>query len=214
MKERTVTDDQTAIPTDEEQELFPKTQRELANEFLEHFQADVEAAEKSVYNARVKLRSAIILRDDAEENLRRAIAQEHGVVNSTAEEEPEPGYAIDAPAEEIEDAEIVEYEPDPEPSDEVESVEEEPVFIADDERAVWVTWPEAEEAIRLMVGEKTRFGELVANYLNANPEVDFLARYVISDAEGTTYDPKSEIPITAYGMEFFIEPELAVKKEA
>ena len=36
-------------------ELFPKTKTEIAEVFLEHFQADVESAEKSLGNARAKL---------------------------------------------------------------------------------------------------------------------------------------------------------------
>jgi hypothetical protein len=48
-----------------------KTRLQIAEEFVEHFQADVESAEKSVVNARIKLAAAIILRDDAEENLRK-----------------------------------------------------------------------------------------------------------------------------------------------
>lgn len=55
----------------EQTEAFPKTKLDLAEEFLEHFQSDVESAEKSLLNARVKLGAAQILRDDAEENLRR-----------------------------------------------------------------------------------------------------------------------------------------------
>jgi hypothetical protein len=54
-----------------QEQMFPKTQLEIADEFLVHFQADVEAAEKSHVNARAKLAAACILRDDAEENLRR-----------------------------------------------------------------------------------------------------------------------------------------------
>lgn len=55
----------------EQTQAFPKTKIELAEEFLEHFQSDVESAEKSLLNARVKLGAAQLLRDDAEENLRR-----------------------------------------------------------------------------------------------------------------------------------------------
>lgn len=54
-----------------------KTRRQLAEEFLEHFQADVEKAETAVYNARRKHREAVEIRDDAEENLRRAISEEN-----------------------------------------------------------------------------------------------------------------------------------------
>lgn len=55
----------------EQTQIFPKTPLEIADEFLEHFQGDVESAEKSLINARIKLTAARILRDDAEENLRR-----------------------------------------------------------------------------------------------------------------------------------------------
>lgn len=53
-----------------------KTRRQLAEEMLEHFQGDVEKAQTAVGNARSKLSAAIVLRDDAEENLRQAIRAE------------------------------------------------------------------------------------------------------------------------------------------
>jgi hypothetical protein len=222
--------DQTTVPMDEEQALFPKSPKEIADHFLSHFQDDVEKAEKSLVTARKNLREAITLRDEAELNLMRAIENEkrEKTTESTAEE-VEEGYLIEGPPAqiegEVEEGEIVEEDADiqtgeillskipgdPEPEVEVEAPE--PVLcIPDDERFVWVSWPNAEDSIRLMVGEKTRWGELVANYLNANPEEDFLARYVISDADGTTYDPKVEIPVAAYGREFFLETEMALKK--
>lgn len=36
----------------------PKTRRELAEEFVEHFQADVESAQKSLGNAQARLTAA------------------------------------------------------------------------------------------------------------------------------------------------------------
>lgn len=50
-------------------EAFPMTKVECAELFLKHFQADVESAEKSLINARVKLRAAIELRNAAETHL-------------------------------------------------------------------------------------------------------------------------------------------------
>jgi len=193
--------DQTTIPTEDSQdEMFPKTPREIADEFLEHFQADVEAAEKSVYNARKKLREAQVLRDHAELNLKRAIEAEHGVVESDAEEDYEDAEVmeIEAPPAQLE-------EPDPEPEVEDET--------SDVEAQVWVAWPDTDESHLLPVGPLTRYGELIANYFNLNPDVDFTSRYVISDAEGTTYDAGDTIPPSAYGREFFIEPLIAVSKE-
>jgi hypothetical protein len=76
-----------------------KTRRQLAEEFLEHFQADVEKAETAVFNARRKLREAQVLRDDAEENLRRAIqAENEGADDAEPAEQAEPDGAGDAPA--------------------------------------------------------------------------------------------------------------------
>ena len=64
-----------------------KTRRQLAEEFLEHFQADVEKAETALFNARRKLREAQEIRDDAEENLRRAIREENSEEEATADDE-------------------------------------------------------------------------------------------------------------------------------
>jgi len=194
--------DQTTIPTEDSQdEMFPKTPREIADEFLEHFQADVEAAEKSVYNARKKLREAQVLRDHAELNLKRAIEAEHGVVESDAEEDYEDAEVmeIEAPPAQIEEGAVVEDEPN----------DAEPAPGA----MVWVAWPGAEESISLEVGPLTRYGEIVANYLNANPDVDFLAKYTICTADGTTYDGKDIIAPESYGQEFFIEKTLALTKD-
>lgn len=52
-----------------QEELFPKTPVEVAEVFLEHFQADVDSAQKSLVNAKVKLKEAQTLRDMAEGNL-------------------------------------------------------------------------------------------------------------------------------------------------
>lgn len=52
-----------------QEELFPKTPVEVAEVFLEHFQADVDSAEKSLVNAKGRLKEARILRDMAEGNL-------------------------------------------------------------------------------------------------------------------------------------------------
>lgn len=64
-----------------------KTSRQLAEEFLEHFQADVEKAETALGNARRKLREAQDLRDDAEENLRREIRRENDAAGIAAAED-------------------------------------------------------------------------------------------------------------------------------
>ena len=230
--------DQTAIPTVDPDALFPKSPKEIADEFLKHFQDDVEKAERSLGTARKNLREAITLRDDAELNLARAIENEKRdkTTESTAEEEVEDGYAIAAPPKqiegEVEDGEIVEDEEEEEPpavtEDEVyeglhgvmpdnsdpEVEDETPVDEAPAADAqVWVAWPDAEASLDLKVGPATRWGELVANYLNANPEVDFLARYVVTDAEGNTYDQKATIGPESYGSEFFLEAEVALKSK-
>jgi len=210
--------EQTEIQADQE-EMFPKTPREIADEFLEHFQADVEAAEKSLYNARKKLREAMTLRDHAELNLKRAIDAELGTAQAEAVEE---GYMIDAPAEEVEDAEVVDEE------EEQRLVEEEAnrawekakvdaaVEQAEDmitqpapAAMVWVQWPghQEDEFISLVVGPLTRFGELVANYLNANPDADILARYVITGSDGVVWNPKAVIGSENYGFEFTISKQ-------
>lgn len=100
------TGDQVTIAEQTEQttqaEMFPqppKTRLQIAEEFVEHFQGDVESAEKSLVNARIKLKAARELRDDAEENLRKeriaagvATAEEILVdMKRTAEQE---GYGI------------------------------------------------------------------------------------------------------------------------
>jgi hypothetical protein len=66
----------------EQPQMFPdppKTQLMIAEEFLGHFQADVESAEKSLANAQSRLCAAIVLRNDAEENLRRERMADAGV---------------------------------------------------------------------------------------------------------------------------------------
>lgn len=97
----------------------PKTRRELAEEFLEHFQADVEKAETALGNARRKLREAIVLRDDAEENLRRAIMDVDDAVEGEGEEEPDDStMQLPAPVAALEsggDAEDAEWSEDVDP---------------------------------------------------------------------------------------------------
>lgn len=194
---------QTEIQTEQE-EMFPKTPREIADEFLEHFQADVEAAEKAVFNARRKLREANTLRDHAELNLKRAIDAEMNAQQDAAVEE---GYMIEAPAEEVEDAEVVEEDGTVHDGDEYDEDDHGNIIGVDPAPGamVWVAWPGVEESVSLVVGPQTRFGEIVANYLNANPNVDFLAKYVISDANGGIWDPKATIKPEHYGSEFFID---------
>jgi hypothetical protein len=82
----------------------PKTRRQLAEEFLEHFQADVEKAETALGNARRKLREAIVLRDDAEENLRRALREPDDAADGG--ETSESTMQLTAPAEDAEGDEI------------------------------------------------------------------------------------------------------------
>src|SRR5690606_75041 len=100
-----------------------KTRRELAEEFLEHFQADVEKAQTALGNARRKLREAIVLRDDAEENLRRAIMGTDDAVDGACEEEPDDcTMQLPAPTAQLEAGEEAE---DGEWSEEVDPFTEE-----------------------------------------------------------------------------------------
>ena len=83
----------------EQTQAFPKTKLEFAEEFLEHFQTDVEKADQSVVNARAKLAAAQLLRDDAEENLRRervsvGVATPEEILQDMKRTAREGGYGV------------------------------------------------------------------------------------------------------------------------
>jgi hypothetical protein len=174
----------------EQTQAFPKTPLEIADEFLEHFQGDVESAEKSLINARIRLTAARILRDDAEENLRREriaagvatveelasdmkrSAEEAGIGLSFAINGEEPIVVTEAPAvDQItgEAASIREAEPEP--------LSPEASALADAmglsrPQADWADWvevlyPGSDKPVVTEIGEKTRYGELVADYFTA-----------------------------------------------
>jgi hypothetical protein len=90
--------------------MFPKSKIDFAQEFAEHFQADVEAAEKALLRAQDRLTEATRLRDDAEENLRRAINAADDEADSEATDDDDSTMQI-GPGPQIEDAEYEDVDP-------------------------------------------------------------------------------------------------------
>ena len=74
-------------------EMFPKSKIDFAQEFAEHFQADVEAAEKALLRAQDRLTEATRLRDDAEENLRRELDMAQGGTETAVSRDSVPSEA-------------------------------------------------------------------------------------------------------------------------
>jgi len=82
--------------------------------------------------------------------------------------------------------------------------------LAPTNEAVWVLWPDADDSIELPVGDRTRFGELVANYLNANPQISPTAAYeIIGTTDGELRDPRMVIPTEDWGGEFLLKLAVA-----
>ena len=188
----------TQMQTDafEQTEAFPpplKTRRELAEEFLEHFQADVEAAEKSLVNARVKLHNAIVLRDDAEENLRRAI----NAADDEATDEAGDSTMQIGPAPQAEDAEYVEVDPI---TGEVAPTCDTPPCVV----AVFDPGP-AEEPVATVVGDRTTYGELAADYITASGFTgDVLELAVVNEEDGMPRRRRDVIDPRDYGERFLV----------
>ena len=192
----------TQMQTDafEQTEAFPpplKTRRELAEEFLEHFQADVEAAEKSLVNARVKLRNAIVLRDDAEENLRRAINAADDEVEGEATDDDGDSTMQIGPAPQAEDAEYVEV--DPITGEAAPTCDTPPCVVA-----VFDPGP-AEEPVATVVGDRTTYGELAADYITASGFTgDVLELAVVNEEDGMPRRRRDVIDPRDYGERFLV----------
>ena len=156
----------------------PKTRRELAEEFVEHFQADVESAQKSLGNAQARLTAAERLRDDAEENLRRAIAAESGDPRETALE------ALDEMRTAAEEAGI---------GLSIEFSGHEPVTIAEkpaEDPVVLAVYPDTGEAVETAVGPRTTYRELVADFITATGWEGELGELAVMAADGTGDKPR------------------------
>jgi hypothetical protein len=159
-----------------------KTQRQLAEEFLEHFQGDVEKAQTAVGNARAKLSAAIILRDDAEENLRRAIRDEKAAAGDEAADE----------------AEVVQDDP---------SVDAERAADSGPRPTVFVRYPDADDDVETELGQYTTYGELIADYLTAaGLDADTSAFFVLDAEDGDICPSTAQIAPGAYGRRYAVLP--------
>lgn len=165
-----------------------KTRRQLADEFLEHFQSDVEKAETAVFNARRKLREAQVLRDDAEENLRRAIEAEKEEAGADEGDDETAAVEVDPITGEV-------------ASDVVEKTEP----AADAPPLINVFWPDSSFPQETEVGQYTTYGELIADYLTASELDDDPAGYiVVGMASNHECSPKARILEGAYGHLFAV----------
>jgi hypothetical protein len=159
----------------EQGEMFPKTKVDFATEFLEHFQADVESAEKSLVNAKAKLAAARLLRDDAEENLRRervaaGIATAEEIALDMKRSAEEGGYGLSFSVnggEEVVLAEPPAVDPN---TGEVEGATVVAVYPGD---GVHDT----------PVGPRTQYAELIADYLAAGGTGELEDYRVVAERE-------------------------------
>jgi len=289
--EKTIAGDQQAMGGDGFQ-IPEKTDGEIAAELVEHTQADVESAGKSLINAKKKYKDACALRDHAEQ-LHSSLL---GPPKERKPSKPVPmdeDRGIEAPRAELEAGEVIDegadvpvevdavtgevvmaseveepeyalpthfadgtpidgttagivadtdeyvdiFIPDPAPEEKVAagpadkprceechssvghligcSKLDAPAVptgaqLAPTNEAVWVLWPDADDSIELPVGDRTRFGELVANYLNANPQISPTAAYeIIGTTDGELRDPRMVIPTEDWGGEFLLKLAVA-----
>ena len=216
----------------EQTQAFPKTKLEFAEEFLEHFQTDVEKADQSVVNARAKLAAAQLLRDDAEENLRRervsvGVATPEEILQDMKRTAREGGYGVSVQLNGEEPVVIAEA---PAAVDPITGEVATPIAVADGEwnertcqqcggegrlpdrtggghhrckscngtgsisvltpatPVVVVLYPGDDEPHVTEVGDRTRYAELVADYLTAagiDAAVDADEWQVLAEAELT-----------------------------
>lgn len=220
-------------------EAFPKTARELAEEFLQHFQDDVEKAEKALVSAESRLCAARLLRDDAEENLRRVIAGDGnpylraaadlGLVDPETGEvrDPEDGMT-DAEADAALTAAVFADVADPDACPDCHGEGRLPDKTGGGHHTcnachgsgfadhfVVVSYPNPDEGdlpARTEVGQFTRYGELVADYSAAAGIPVTMGEYeVVGEEDGRARDLGAVIEREDYGKRLLVR---ALAKEA
>ena len=76
---------------------------------------------------------------------------------------------------------------------------------ADVTPAVYVLWPGETETVRTEVGEKTRFSELIFDYLAQNDPQGDEGDYRVLDPSGLALDGSILIPTASYGCTYTVE---------
>ena len=209
----------------EQVEMFPMTRVEAAELFLEHFQEDVEKAEKSVANAINKHQEAILLRDIAEVEL--AKAKLEGIPVAVVDAVNAGAMGANATAEMTSRGAVVTVNTDVDPitgevvgkaEREDEDGETSAPFgetSADDSGTipgepetphVFVVWPDG-QPFSAPIGEHTTYGELVADYL-ADSLIDLEPEdFNVVSAGGMSMPLNLAIVSASYGGRYYIQPK-------
>lgn len=173
-------------------EMFPKSKIDFAQEFAEHFQADVEAAEKALLRAQDRLTEATRLRDDAEENLRRELDMAQGGTETAISRDSVPSEAQEPHG--------AGSGPDAAAGVDPITGEVEPVVPS-----VFVHYPDADDDVETEVGQYTTYGELIADYLTASGIDAEPGAYMVLDAEdGDLCPTTAQIAPEAYGRRYAV----------
>jgi len=193
--------------------LFPMSQLEIAQAFLNHFEEEVEKRTKSVMSANDKLFEAQQLRAMAEADVRRAQQPEYGAVD------PVTGEL--APQTISTDVERTCHKcggegrlPDKTGGGHHRCGEchgtgslTETVTVP----IVLVAWPDNPDMQTTTVGPLTRYGELAADFLTSLPDDDprredsFLDYRIVDVDAGSERDPRAVIVASDYGLCFSVE---------
>lgn len=166
-------------------EMFEKSEIDDAQLVLAKLQGDWEKADKAVAAA-----------EDKRDYIRFLVGkQEHVIerlkVNTTITfNAPAEAMAVDGETGEVVDDEPEETEPEP---------------------FVYAFRPGSGKPVGTPVGERTRFGELVADYISETGGDQDLAEYRVTGDDGIPRPLNSIISPDDYGLEFFIEPALATE---
>lgn len=93
------------------------------------------------------------------------------------------------------------------PTDELDQTPAEPAdesTEASDQGVVTVIWPGGGAPISQEIGERTRYGELIAHYLTSTGHKDAPEDYAVFDDAGNECGPREVIPATVWGRTFTV----------
>jgi len=175
-------------------EMFPAKEADRAQVVLNYLLTQRDKAEKAVANAEEKLSDICALIDKQQRVL--ALLRDHSVSQSTDEVEI------------VEDAEVTEEEPDRIGIDGVALADDGTEYetatgeVVDPEAIVYLQRPNGGNAFPTDVGEQTRFGELVADYLTEEGLDAEVTDFQIIGPEGMERSLRDAIPRGMWGQTF------------
>ena len=193
-------------------ELIPKTAADEAREVLIHLEADVLRRDRALSTARDNYHEALEWAAKQRELVQRLEAEERETVTA---ETVEPQEA-EPPAEEVEDAELLEIDGVAVTEDgtayETKTGEVvEPPDDGPDEGVVYVYWPDMADAVESDVGQFTRYAALVYGDIQEGEDAeDFEVRGPVEDCQGEELpvcDPDAVMPREHWSKTFRVVPK-------